>query len=50
MDMSTKAMKTKEKILGLDDKATLNSMGMVGLVYNMAGRWKEAEKLEVQVM
>jgi len=28
----------------------LSSIAMVGLAYNLRGRWKEAEELEVQVM
>ena len=48
--MSIKAMKVRKKIFGQEHKETLSSMGMVGLVYNLGGRWKEAEELGVQVM
>jgi hypothetical protein len=48
--MSVKSMKARKKILGQEHEETLYSMGMVGLVYNLGGRWKEAEELEVQVM
>jgi tetratricopeptide (TPR) repeat protein len=48
--MSVKAMKTRTKLLGKEHEETLSGMGMVGIVYNVGGRWKEAEELEVQVM
>jgi tetratricopeptide (TPR) repeat protein len=48
--MSMKAMNTRKRVLGQEHKGTLVSMGMVGLVYSLGGRWKEAEELEVQVM
>ena len=48
--MAVKAMKLRKKLLGQEDKETLRSMSQIGLVYKMAGRLKEAEELEVQVM
>ncbi|KAF2098292.1 putative kinesin [Rhizodiscina lignyota] len=48
LEMSTKAMKTRETLLGQEDEATLSSMDMVGTVYNLVGRWKEAEKLRLK--
>jgi Tetratricopeptide repeat len=48
--LAIKAMKTREKLLGSEDKATLASMVMVGLIYQHQGRWKEAEELNVQVI
>jgi len=37
-------------IPGKEYKDTLSSIAMVALIYKPGGRWKEAEKLEVQVM
>jgi len=34
----------------LDQAVESSSMAMVGSAYNLKGRWKEAEELEVQVM
>ena len=48
--MSVKSMKVRKKLLGGEQKETLSSMTMVGLAYNLKGRWKEAEELFVQVM
>jgi len=48
--MAVKAMKARRKLLGQEDEETLRSMSQIGLVYNMKGRLKEAEELEVQVM
>jgi Tetratricopeptide repeat len=48
--MSVKAMNTRKRVLGREHKETLNSIGMVGLVYCLGGRWKEAEELELQVV
>jgi tetratricopeptide (TPR) repeat protein len=48
--MSVKSMKVREKLLGKDQEKTLSSMAMVGLAYNLQGRWKEAEELYMQVM
>ena len=50
VNLSEMAMKVRKKILGQEHEETLRSMGMVGSVYNLGGRWKEAEELEVQVM
>ena len=48
--LSVKSMNTRKKLLGQEDEETLSSMAMVGLIYDLEGRWKEAEELEVQVM
>jgi hypothetical protein len=48
--LSVESMKARNKSYGQDRIETLESMGMVGLVYNLRGRWKEAEDLEVQVI
>jgi hypothetical protein len=40
----------RTKLLGKEHKDTLSSMVMVGLATSLAGRWTEAEELEVQVM
>jgi len=48
--MSIQAMKVRERILGREHKDALSSIAMVGLVYNLKGRWDAAEELEVQVM
>ena len=50
VDLSEMAMKVRKNILGQEHEETLGSMGMVGLAYNLGGRWKEAEELNVQVM
>jgi len=43
-------MKVRKKILNQEYKETLSSIGMVGLAYSLGGRWKEAEKLQLQVI
>ena len=48
--MAIKSMQVRGKVLGRKHQETLRSMAMVGLAYNLKGRWKEAEELEVQVM
>jgi len=48
--VSIKAMKAMRKILGQEHNETLRSMGMVGLAYDLGGRWKEAEEVRKQVM
>jgi Tetratricopeptide repeat len=48
--MSVMAMNTWKELLGQECEETLNSMAMVGSIYNLNGRWKEAEELEVQVI
>jgi hypothetical protein len=48
--MSVQAMRTMKKLFGPEHENTLNSMVMVGLVYNLGGRWREAKDLEVQVI
>jgi hypothetical protein len=49
-NMSVHAMKVRNKILGDEHSDTLDGMGMVGLAYNLNGRWDAAEKLFVQVI
>ncbi|KAF2841090.1 hypothetical protein M501DRAFT_949222, partial [Patellaria atrata CBS 101060] len=48
--LSMRSMEVRTKLLGREHKDTLSSMGMVGLATSLAGRWKEAEELSVQVM
>ncbi|KAH8589491.1 hypothetical protein B0O99DRAFT_692387 [Bisporella sp. PMI_857] len=48
--MSVLAMKVRKRILGREHNDTLNSVGMVGLAYQLRGRWDAAEELFVQVM
>ncbi len=50
VDLSEIALKVRKKIHGQEHEETLSSMGMVGLAYNLGGRWEEAEELEVKVM
>jgi hypothetical protein len=45
-----RSTKVRTKLLGKEHKDTLSSIAMVGLAAKLAGRWKEAEELEVQVM
>jgi len=48
--MLIKLIKVREKLLGKDQEKILSSMAMVGLAYDLKGRWKEAKELNVQVM
>jgi hypothetical protein len=48
--MSIKSIKVRKKQLSQDNKDTLSSQAMVALVYNLGGRQKKAEELEVQVI
>ncbi|KAF1969172.1 TPR-like protein [Bimuria novae-zelandiae CBS 107.79] len=48
--LGVKSMKTQMKILGQEHEDTVRSMVVVGLAYNLEGRWKEAEERFVQVM
>ncbi|KAK4640934.1 hypothetical protein QC761_0097040 [Podospora bellae-mahoneyi] len=48
--MAGKARRAREKRLGKEDAATLDSMSLFALVLLNRGRWEEAEKLFVQVM
>ncbi|KAG4434548.1 hypothetical protein IFR05_009964 [Cadophora sp. M221] len=48
--MSVQAMKVRMEILGSEHNNTLAGMTMMGLVYNLNGRWDVAEELFVQVM
>jgi tetratricopeptide (TPR) repeat protein len=43
-------MKVRKTILGGEHSDTLDGVAMVGLAYNLNGRWDDAEKLFVQVM
>ncbi|KAH8724692.1 putative kinesin [Phaeosphaeriaceae sp. PMI808] len=49
-NLAIASMKARSKLLGAESDETLDSMAMVGLAYNLAGRWEAAEELEVQVM
>ena len=49
-NMAVYAMKVRRKILGDKHSHTLNGMAIVGLAYNLNGRWGAAEELEVQVI
>lgn len=49
-EMSVKSLKARTNLLGSEHVETLSSMAMVGLVYKLIGRWKEAAELEKQVM
>jgi hypothetical protein len=49
-EMSVQAMQVRRKILGREDEDTLDSTAMIGLAYNLRGRWDRAEKLQVEVM
>ncbi|KAK4207944.1 kinesin light chain 3 [Rhypophila decipiens] len=48
--MLGRSRKVREKMLGKEDVATLNSISMFAMVLSDQGRWEDAEKLEVQVM
>ena len=48
--MALKATRTRQKVLGLEDEKTLESMAILAMAYSDGGRLKEAEKLQVQVM
>jgi tetratricopeptide (TPR) repeat protein len=49
-NLSISSMEVRSKLLGAESDETLNSMAMVGSVYNLAGRWEAAEELEIQVL
>jgi tetratricopeptide (TPR) repeat protein len=48
--MSIQALKVRKKILGREHKDTLNSMGMVGLVYRLRGNYDAAELLSRETL
>ncbi|KAJ5246378.1 kinesin [Penicillium chermesinum] len=48
--LSLKAMEARMKYLGPEHEDTLESIGMVGLIYQSQGRWKEAQELFLQVV
>ena len=50
VELSEMVMKVRKKILGQEHRETLGSMNIVGLLYDLIGRWKEAEELWVQVI
>ncbi|KAL8795910.1 MAG: hypothetical protein Q9195_001654 [Heterodermia aff. obscurata] len=50
VQLSKVSMEVRKKMLGQEHMETLSSIGMVGLAYNLGGRWKEAEELHVGVM
>jgi tetratricopeptide (TPR) repeat protein len=47
---SKESYSERQRILGLDDPNTLNSLSLLASTYRNQGRWKEAEELDVQVM
>ncbi|KAG4438437.1 hypothetical protein IFR05_006090 [Cadophora sp. M221] len=49
-NMLVHAMKVRKKILSDKDKNTLSEMAIVGLAFNLNGRWDKAKELLVQVM
>ena len=49
-DMAAKSRKQRVKLLGAEDEETLASTAMLATANSLQGRWKEAEKLGVQVM
>ncbi|CAI7654014.1 unnamed protein product [Penicillium manginii] len=49
-EMASKSRKDRVKLLGVEDKATLDSTTMLARTYREQGQWEEAEQLEVQVM
>lgn len=49
-EMSIQAMKVRERILGREHNATLNSMQMASYAYALWDRWDAAEKLQLQVV
>ncbi|RKK56450.1 hypothetical protein BFJ69_g17647, partial [Fusarium oxysporum] len=48
--MLSQGRRTREKLLGKDHEATLESMSVLASTYTYQGRWEEAEKLFMQVM
>ena len=48
--MALKATRTRQKVLGLENEKTLDSMAMLAIAYSGGGRRKEAEELQMQVM
>ncbi|KAK1997550.1 hypothetical protein LX36DRAFT_657411 [Colletotrichum falcatum] len=45
-----KTVSVRVDSLGEEDCHTLNSMGILALVYHNQGRWKQAEELGVRVV
>ena len=50
INLSEKAMKVRQEILGEMHADSLSSIEMVGQAYRSAGRWDEAEKLQQRVV
>ncbi|KAJ5532544.1 hypothetical protein N7494_009096 [Penicillium frequentans] len=48
--MASMSREQRMKILGLEDKETLNSTIMLAVAYRLEGNWREAEQLFIQVM
>ncbi|KAH7459901.1 hypothetical protein FOMA001_g19846 [Fusarium oxysporum f. sp. matthiolae] len=48
--MASKARRSREKLLGKDNEATLASISLLALTYSSQGQWNKAEKLQMQVM
>lgn len=48
--MAKKATIARLNLFGPDNEKTLDSFEMLGLAYKLGGQWKDAEKLQLQVM
>jgi tetratricopeptide (TPR) repeat protein len=48
--LSVQALKVRKRILGREHKDTLSSMGMVGLVYELRGKYDAAEPLSRETL
>jgi tetratricopeptide (TPR) repeat protein len=48
--LALKSMRARRGILSEKHEDTLSSMGMVGLAYSLAGRWREAADIEFKTM
>lgn len=48
--LALQSMNVRTRVLGQEHDETLNSMGMLGLVYNLRDRLDAAAELQVQVM
>ncbi|OCK89599.1 putative nephrocystin, partial [Cenococcum geophilum 1.58] len=48
--MSVQAMNARKKMFGPEHEEMLDSKTMVGLAYNLKGRWEATEALKVEVM
>ncbi|KAL9023934.1 MAG: hypothetical protein Q9196_006874, partial [Gyalolechia fulgens] len=50
INLSEMAMDVRMKILGQEHEDTLDSMNMAGEAYQLGGRWKDAEELNIRTM